>query len=119
MVSRFRRLLEEHDLGQRRFDEVQRYLAAKGVKVTTGTIVPPFCCMGKTRLSRVRTKVEHPIGIIKRGFDFAKVRYRGLKKNAYRLLVICALANLFMARRQLLHCQRPSATDRLVVQRKH
>jgi IS5 family transposase len=37
-------------------------------------------------------------------FGFAKVRYRGLKKNAHRPLVTCALANLFMARRHLLRC---------------
>jgi hypothetical protein len=54
--------------------------------------------------SKVRAKVEHPIGIIKRVFGFAKVRYRGLKKNAHRLLVACALANLFIARRHLLRC---------------
>jgi hypothetical protein len=35
------------------------------------------------------------------------VRYRGLKKNAHRLLVICALANLFIARRHLL-CGQPA-----------
>jgi len=29
-------------------------------------------------------------------------RDRGLKKNTHRLLVTCALANLFMARRHLL-----------------
>ena len=56
--------------------------------------------------SRVRTKVEHPIGIIKRVFGFANVRYRGLTKYTHRLLVICPPANLFMARRQLLHCQK-------------
>jgi hypothetical protein len=33
-------------------------------------------------------------------------RYRGLKKNTHRLLVTCALANLFMVRRHLLRCQR-------------
>src|SRR5271165_676565 len=49
--------------------------------------------------------VEHAIGVIKRVFGFAKVRYRGLKKNTHRLLVTCALANLFMARRHLLRCQ--------------
>src|SRR5438034_7350638 len=38
-VCRFRHLLEEHDLGQRLFDEVQQHLAAKGLKVATGTIV--------------------------------------------------------------------------------
>src|SRR6266550_1061261 len=38
-VCRFRHRLEEHDLGRRLFDEVQRHLAAKGLKVATGTIV--------------------------------------------------------------------------------
>ena len=38
-VCRFRHLLEEHDLRQQLFDEVQRHLAAKGLKVATGTIV--------------------------------------------------------------------------------
>jgi IS5 family transposase len=38
-VCRFRHLLEEHDVGRRLFDEVQRHLAAKGLKVATGTIV--------------------------------------------------------------------------------
>jgi IS5 family transposase len=55
--------------------------------------------------SKVRARVEHSIWIIKRVFGFAKVRYRGLKKNTHRLLVTCALADLFMARRHLLRCQ--------------
>ena len=38
-VCRFRHLLEEHDLGRPLFEEVQRHLAAKGLKVATGTIV--------------------------------------------------------------------------------
>ena len=38
-VCRFRHLLEAHDLGQKLFDAVQRHLAAKGLKVATGTIV--------------------------------------------------------------------------------
>jgi IS5 family transposase len=56
--------------------------------------------------SKVRARIEHPIGVIKGVFGFAKVRYRGLKKNTYRLLVTCALANLFIARRHLLRCQQ-------------
>lgn len=55
--------------------------------------------------SKVRAKVEHTIGVIKRVFGFAKVRYRGLEKNAHRLFVTCALANLFIARRHLLRGQ--------------
>src|SRR5262250_3302094 len=212
-VCRFRHLLEEHDLGRPLFDEVQRQLAAQGLKVATGTIVdatiinapsstknadkardpemhqtkkgnqwyfgmkahigidsrsklihavvatpanvadstvlPDLLHGNETRVwgdqayrgqravirqhapnardftnrryrprgvadeverrknrikSKVRAKVEHPIGIIKRVFGFAKVRYRGLRKNTHRLLVACALANLFIARRHLLRC---------------
>jgi len=51
--------------------------------------------------SSVRAKVEHPLLIIKRIFRFAKTRYKGLAKNAHRLLVTCALANLYMLRRRL------------------
>src|SRR5438046_9086972 len=213
-VCRFRHLLEEHDLGQPLFDKVQQHLAAKGLKVATGTIVdatiinapsstknadkardpemhqtkkgnqwyfgmkahlgvdsrtklihavmatpanvadstvlPELLHGHETRAggeqadrgqravirehapkardftnrryrhravgdeveraknrtkSKVRARVEHAIGVIKRVFGFAKVRYRGLKKNTHRLLVTCALANLFMMRRHLLRCQ--------------
>ena len=52
--------------------------------------------------SKVRARVEHVIGVIKRVFGFAKVRYRGLAKNGNRLFVVAALANLFTVRRQLL-----------------
>jgi IS5 family transposase len=50
----------------------------------------------------VRAKVEHCFGVIKRVFGFSKVRYRGLDKNAHRLFVTCALANLFLVRGRLL-----------------
>ena len=55
--------------------------------------------------SRVRAKVEHVFGLIKRVFGFCKTRYRGLAKNLHRLEVTCALANLFMVRRRLLRAQ--------------
>lgn len=55
--------------------------------------------------SKVRSKVEHAIGVIKRVFGFQKVRYRGLAKNLHRLEVSAALANLFMMRRRLLRLQ--------------
>ena len=53
--------------------------------------------------SKVRAKVEHCFGVMKRVFGFTKVRYRGLAKNAHRLFVTCALVNLFIVRRRLLH----------------
>jgi len=56
--------------------------------------------------SSVRAKVEHVFGVIKGVFGFVKVRYRGLEKNANRLFVTCALANLYMVRAHLLRRQR-------------
>jgi IS5 family transposase len=53
--------------------------------------------------SRVRAKVEHAFGVIKRVFGFQKVCYRGLAKNLHRLEVTAALTNLFLVRRRLLH----------------
>lgn len=55
-----------------------------------------------TTKSKVRAKVEHPFLVLKRIFGFAKVRYRGLDKNANRLFVACGRVNLYMARRRLL-----------------
>jgi IS5 family transposase len=52
--------------------------------------------------SKVRAKVEHCFGVMKRVFGFTKVRYRGLEKNGHRLFVTCALVNLFIVRRRLL-----------------
>ncbi|QKK10254.1 MAG: IS5 family transposase [Pseudomonadota bacterium] len=51
--------------------------------------------------SRVRAKVEHVFGVMKGIFGFAKVRYRGLAKNAHALFVLSALTNLYLARRRL------------------
>ena len=52
--------------------------------------------------SKVRAKVEHVIGVIKRVFGFQKTRYRGLAKNLHRLEVMAALTNIFIQRRRLL-----------------
>jgi IS5 family transposase len=50
----------------------------------------------------IRAKVEHPFRVIKRQFGFTKVRYRGLKKNTAQITTLFALANLWMARRELI-----------------
>lgn len=55
--------------------------------------------------SSIRAKVEHPFHVVKRVFGFVKVCYRGLEKNANRLFVACALANLYLTRRYLLRVQ--------------
>jgi IS5 family transposase len=64
-----------------------------------------------TTKSKVRAKVEHAFLIIKRIFGFAKVRYRGLMKNANRLFVTCALANLYRVRHRLLRLQRDTCVQ--------
>jgi IS5 family transposase len=46
------------------------------------------------RKSSVRAKVEHPFLTLKRIWGFAKVRYRGLAKNANRALAMLAMINL-------------------------
>lgn len=67
--------------------------------------LPPAERAKNRQKSRVRAKVEHSIGVIKRIFGFTKVRYRGLAKNRHRLIVTCALANLYMTRQRLLRLQ--------------
>ena len=46
------------------------------------------------RKSQVRAKVEHPFRPLKSIYGFAKVRYRGLLKNANRAFAMLALINL-------------------------
>lgn len=65
-----------------------------------GVVDPVEWAKNRTK-SRVRARVEHVIGVIKRIFGFTKVRYRGLAKDTHRLLVTCALTNLYLVRHQL------------------
>ena len=51
--------------------------------------------------SRVRARVEHVFAVVKRLWGFAKVRYRGLAKNATRSFVALGLANIYLARQRL------------------
>ena len=46
------------------------------------------------RKSSVRSKVEHLFLILKRLWGFAKVRYRGLAKNANRAFAMLAMLNI-------------------------
>ena len=50
--------------------------------------------------SRVRARVEHVFAVVKRLWGFAKVRYRGLAKNATRSFVVLGLANIYLARKR-------------------
>lgn len=52
--------------------------------------------------SKIRARVEHVFGVVKRLWGFNKVRYRGLAKNATRAFTALALANIFMSRKRLM-----------------
>jgi IS5 family transposase len=52
--------------------------------------------------SKVRARVEHVFAVVKRLWGFAKVRYRGLAKNATRSFVALGLANIYLARTRLM-----------------
>jgi transposase, IS5 family len=57
--------------------------------------------------SAIRARVEHVFAVVKRLWGFTKVRYRGLAKNASRAFTALALANIYLARRQLAGQVRP------------
>lgn len=52
--------------------------------------------------SKIRAKVEHPFRVIKVLWGQAKLRYKGLAKNASRFTVLCALSNVYFCRKPLL-----------------
>jgi transposase, IS5 family len=52
--------------------------------------------------ARMRARVEHPFHILKNLFKHRKTRYRGIAKNTAQLHTLFALANLVIAKRNLL-----------------
>ena len=52
--------------------------------------------------SKIRARVEHVFGVVKRLWGFGKVRYRGLQKNATRAFTALALANIYLSRQRLM-----------------
>ena len=57
--------------------------------------------------SKIRSRVEHVFGVVKRLWGFGKVRYRGLQKNATRAFTALALANIYLGRQKLMAQVRP------------
>jgi IS5 family transposase len=57
--------------------------------------------------SKIRARVEHVFGVVKRLWGFTKVRYRGLAKNAGRAFTALALANIYLSRNRLVGQVRP------------
>lgn len=51
--------------------------------------------------NRTRSRVEHIFGVVKNLWGYRKVRYKGLDKNAAQVFSLLALANMYLARRDL------------------
>lgn len=71
-------------------------------RVVKGSAVEQLERLLNRAKSRVRARAEHVFGVVKRLWGFAKVRYRGLDKNATRAFVALGLANVYLARKRLL-----------------
>ena len=53
----------------------------------------------QTAIAKIRAKVEHAYNPIKRIFGFKRTLYKGLKKNAAKNNIMCALANIWLISR--------------------
>src|SRR6266699_3464609 len=73
-----------------------------GVDSKTKIIHTAVATAANVAESTVRSKVEHVFAVMKLKFGFVKLRFRGLKKNATQLFAVCALVNLYLARKKLL-----------------
>ncbi len=83
---------------------VQWHVAAKRSKIKVmrdGAIKDLLIAVERTK-AQIRARVEHPFHVIKNLFGHRKVRYKGLTKNTAQLFSLFGLANLVLARRQLL-----------------
>ena len=61
-------------------------------------------CAGQAfnrKSNRTRARVEHIFGVVKNLWGYRKVRYRGIAKNAAHVFTLFALANFYLARREL------------------
>lgn len=54
------------------------------------------------KLSKIRSKVEHPFRVVKSLWGHCKTRYRGLTKNRHQFYMLFGLSNIYMARKHLL-----------------
>lgn len=54
------------------------------------------------KLSSLRSKVEHPFGVIKNQWKHRNLRYRRLRKNACQWLILATLHNLYKMRKHII-----------------
>jgi len=73
----------------------------KIVKMVEGRYKELTVALERTK-AQIRARVEHPFHVIKNLFGHKKVSYKGLKKNRARMYSLFALANLVIAKNDLL-----------------
>jgi IS5 family transposase len=69
--------------------------------MTEGRVKELYTAMEHTK-AQIRARVEHPFHVIKNLFGHKKARYKGLAKNEAQLFSLFGLANIVLAKRQLL-----------------
>ncbi len=60
--------------------------------------------------AQIRARVEHPFHVVKNLFKHKKVRYKGLAKNGSQMFSLFGLANLVIAKKQLMALQAQGAS---------
>jgi IS5 family transposase len=95
-ILRFRCLLETHELCGQILDTVNHYLAGRGLRISTGTIVNATIIAAPCSTKNAKGERDFEAGVW-----MYKTRYRGLKKNHQWLLAAFALANLYQHRKWL------------------
>jgi len=65
-------------------------------------VLKELTVMMERKKAQVRARVEHPFHVVKNLFHHKKARYKGLAKNAAQMFSLFGLANLVIAKRQLL-----------------
>lgn len=80
------------------------YIAAQRsrVKAITDARLKALVTELEHKKASIRACVEHPFRVVKRQFGYLKVRFRGLAKNTVQTITLFALANLWLARKNLL-----------------
>jgi IS5 family transposase len=76
-ICKFRHLLEEHDLGQAIFAEVNAHLAANGVKIATGTIVDATIIHAPSSTSNEKRERDPEMHQVRKGQQW----YFGMKAH--------------------------------------
>lgn len=91
--------MKQRSLAENRFDcrpqatKRQRFLAEMDAVIPwarLAALVEPVQPIEQAK-ARIRSKVEHPLRVIKRQFGYLKTRYRGLVKNRAQIVTLFAL----------------------------